>query len=184
MVFAEIGTWAEWGVVGATLLLALATVSLALGAKAQAKVAADHVVAIQRPLVSPIVTPEWADAVEPGLFNVGWIMLKNVGLGPAYNVKGGLYWTGGSGGASSIQTTTLGPGDRPLRALVHGEGINWPGVSGFLRYLDSAGVEWQTHFRYREVPTAGIEVEIVEVGRTSDLGEPRYSGEGRAELGN
>ena len=29
-----------------------------------------------------------------------WIPLKNVGLGPAYNVEGSLYWTGGAGGAA------------------------------------------------------------------------------------
>jgi hypothetical protein len=145
MLFAEYGTAAEWSVAGGTLLLALATFALAWGARKQVAVAADHVVAIQRPLVAPIVTPEWATDVRSDV-EVDWIMLKNVGLGPAYNVKGALYWTGGAGGASSIQTTPLGSGDRPIRALVQGEGIviNWPGVSGFLRYLDSGGTEWQT----------------------------------------
>ena len=51
-------------------------------------------------------------------------------------------------------------------------------MSGFLRYLDSGGTEWQTHFLYQAVPT--IEVVVTEVGKTSDLGEPRYSPEGRA----
>ena len=110
MVFAEIGTWAEWGVVGATLLLALATVGLAIGANAQVKVAADHVVAIQRPLVTPVVTSQHESSLLPadsGRMHPR-ITLKNVGLGPAYNIKGGLYWMGGAGGASAFQTTTLG----------------------------------------------------------------------------
>jgi hypothetical protein len=181
MLFAEYGTPAEWAVAGGTLLLALATFRLARGAKEQVGVAEQHVVAIQRPLVAPIVTPEWADAYNSEV-KVDWIMLKNVGLGPAYNVEGGLYWPGGAGGASSIQRMTLASGDRPLRALVHGEGIvvNWPGVTGFLRYLDSADTEWQTHFRYQEIQQVGIEVVLTEIGPTSELGEPRYSPEGRA----
>jgi hypothetical protein len=177
MLLAEFGTWAEWGVVLATLLLALATFALAIVARGQSKVAAEHVVAIQRPLVLPVVTGAWLEAWS----RQQWIAVKNVGLGPAYNVQGGLYWLGGAGGASGLQKTTLAAGEEGSTRVV-GEGINimWENASGFLRYLDSAGVEWQTPFRYRAVPTAGIEVESVEVGLSSDLGEPRYSGEGRA----
>ena len=87
MLFAEYGTAAEWSVAGGTLLLALATFALAWGARKQVALAADHVVAIQRPVVAPIVTPEWATDVRSDV-EVDWIMLKNVGLGPAYNVKG------------------------------------------------------------------------------------------------
>jgi hypothetical protein len=54
MLFAEYGTAAEWSVAGGTLLLALATFALAWGAREQVAVAAEHVVAIQRPLVAPI----------------------------------------------------------------------------------------------------------------------------------
>jgi hypothetical protein len=95
---------AEWAVAGGTALLAIATFVLALSARRQVKIAADHVVAIQRPLVSPVITREW---LNEGVHQAR-IALKNGGLGPAYNVQGGLYWTGGSGGASSILRTTLG----------------------------------------------------------------------------
>jgi hypothetical protein len=174
--------WTIEGLVAAgTLILALATAGLAVAtvrlgqnAKRQVKIAADHVVAIQRPLVTPIVPAEGGQSPRR-------IRLKNVGLGPAYNIKGGLYWLGGAGGASAFQTTALGTGEHGETAVL-GEGIQiaWENASGYLRYLDSAGTEWQTHFRFRDVPTAGIDVETVEVGRTSELGEPRYSPEGRA----
>jgi len=87
----------------------------------------------------------------------------------------------GAGGASAIQRTTLGTGEE-TETNVLGEGIQiaWENASGYLRYIDSAGIEWQTHFRFRDVPTGGIDVEAIEVGRTSELGEPRYSAEGRA----
>ena len=172
--------WTIEGLVAAgTLLLAGATAWLAFTARGQVKVAADHVVAIQRPLVTPVVTPAWGDPIFGSAR--ARIALKNIGLGPAYNVEGGLYWNGGAGGASSLQRTTLATGEETATRVL-GEGINivWENASGFLRYLDSAGVEWQTHFRYRAVPSAGIEVEVVEIGTTGDLGEPRYSPEGRA----
>jgi hypothetical protein len=180
MLFADYGTAAEWAVAGGTLLLALATFVLARGAKKQIGVAEQHVVAIQRPLVVPVVTEAWErlNELEPEPY----VALKNVGLGPAYNVEGSLYWLGGSGGATSIQRLTVGAGESLNDARVLGEGIfiNWPGVTGFLRYLDSAGTEWQTHFRYQEIQQVGMEVVVTEVGKTSDLGEPRYSAEGRA----
>jgi len=59
--------------------------------------------------------------------------------------------------------------------------INWGAASGFLRYSDSAGEDWQTHFRYRDTVGAGTAVDVLEVGRTSELGEPLYSAEGRAD---
>ena len=177
MLFAEYGTAAEWSVAGGTLLLALATFALAWGARKQVAVAAEHVVAIQRPLVVPIVTPNWLQEDV----HKSRVALKNVGLGPAYNVEGSIYWLGGAGGGARLQRTTLGAGESG-RALALGEGIviNWPGAIGFLRYLDSAGTEWLTHFRYQEIQQVGIEVVVTEVGTTSDLGEPRYSPEGRA----
>jgi hypothetical protein len=167
---------AEWAVAGGTLALAIATFALALSARRQAKIAADHVVAIQRPLVAPIITQEWERFGQAQ----ARIALKNTGLGPAYNVEGGLYWTGGAGGASSIMRTTLGPGDsKATRVAGEGININWPAAIGFLRYRDSAGEEWQTHFRFRAVQGAGYDVEVVEVGTTKELGEPSYNPEGR-----
>lgn len=172
---------AEWAVAGGTALLAIATFALALSARRQAKVAAEHAVAIQRPLVTPSKPPEYSRELGPGGPTLG---LRNVGLGPAYNVEGGLYWTGGAGGASSILRATLGPGDETSTRIA-GEGIdvNWPAAIGYLRYRDSAGEEWQTHFRFREVAGAGYDVEVVEVGTTRELGEPAYSPEGRAVTG-
>jgi hypothetical protein len=167
---------AEWAVPGGTLLLALATFVVAVAAWRQAKIAAGHVVAIQRPLVTPVVTPEWErDGVHKAR-----VALKNGGLGPAYNVEGGLYWTGGSGGASSILRTTLAPGEETETRVV-GEGIkiNWDAAKGCLRYRDSAGDEWQTHFLFRAIEGVGLEVEIVEVGTTKELDEPAYNPEGR-----
>jgi hypothetical protein len=177
MLLADYGTAAEWAVAAGTGLLALATFWLALKAKAQVKVAADHVVAIQRPLVTPIVTTDWLNLVR----EQAAIALKNVGLGPAYNVQGGLYWPGGAGGSSSLQRTTLATGEEGI-VWITAEGANfiWENASGFLRYLDSAGVEWLTHFRYQAVPIPGLEVEVTEIGTTAELGAPRYSSEGRA----
>jgi hypothetical protein len=57
--------------------------------------------------------------------------------------------------------------------------INWGAASGFLSRR-AAGTEWVTHFRYQQVPPIGLQVVVTEVGTTSDLGEPRYSPEGRA----
>lgn len=173
---AESVAWAEWAVAIGTALLALATFVLALSARRQARLEADHVVAIQRPFVSPVVTREWDNEGS----RQSRIALKNMGLGPAYNVEVGLYWTGGAGGASSVMRTVLGPGDQ-TETRVTGEGINimWPNAKGYLRYRDSAGVEWQTHFRFRAVDGAGYDVEVVEVGTTKDLGEPAYNAEGR-----
>jgi hypothetical protein len=186
MLFAEYGTPAEWSVAGGTLLLALATYALAWGARKEVAISADHVVAIQRPLVTAVmardvmimVGPITREAQTPREPKIG---LRNIGLGPAYNITGGLYWTGGRGGASALRRTTLGPGEDATTEVV-GEGIviEWENASGYVRYLDSAGEEWQTHFRFRNVPTADFEVEIVDIGKTSDLGEPRYSPEGRA----
>jgi hypothetical protein len=90
-VIAATGTVAEWAVGVGTLALAAATGWLALKAKGQVKVAAEHVVAIQRPLVAPVVTPEWDHLGR----TQSRIVLKNVGLGPAYDFTGGLFWTGG-----------------------------------------------------------------------------------------
>jgi len=169
--------WTIEGLVAAgTIFLGLATAALALVATKQVKIAADHVIAIQRPLVTPVIPSPGA-----GLGSSRRITLKNVGLGPAYNITGGLYWMSGAGGASAIQRTTLGTGEE-TETNVLGEGIQiaWENASGYLRYIDSAGIEWQTHFRFRDVPAGGIDVEAIEVGRTSELGEPRYSAEGRA----
>jgi hypothetical protein len=83
-------------------------------------------------------------------------------------------------GAASLERSILGAGES-VNAVVLGSGlnINWGATTGFLRYRDSGGTEWLTHFRYQEV-FGGMEVVVTEVGTTSELGEPRYSPEGRA----
>jgi hypothetical protein len=168
---------AEWAVACGTLALALATFALAWSARRQAKIAADHVVAIQRPLVTPFLPSQWTQGMPTGPA----LGLKNVGLGPAYNVEAHLYWTGGAGGASRTLRDALRPGeDAETRITGEGIDVNWPAAAGFLRYRDSVGEEWQTHFRFREVAGAGLDVEVVEVGTSKELGEPRYSPEGRA----
>jgi hypothetical protein len=183
----EAGTWTEVAVAVGTLALAAVTAWLAWGARGQVKVAADHVVAIQRPLVVPVATPEWSVTLDQDGFSreeeSDWVPLKNIGLGPAYNVEGGLYWRGGAGGASGLQRTALGAGES-IGAYVAGVGqvINWADVTGFLRYFDTAGTEWQTHFRFQVIQTVGVEAVIVEVGKTSDLGKRLYSPEGRAPV--
>jgi hypothetical protein len=171
----EPGTWTEVGVGVGTILLAGATFWLARGAREQVKVAAEHVVAIQRPLVQPIVTEWW----EADSSRQGWIVLTNIGLGPAYNVTGGLYWKGGSGGSGAIKRAALGAG-RVLETRVApvGANINWGAALGFLRYTDSGGTEWRTDFRYSVLADAGHAVEVVDVGKISELGEPHYNSDG------
>jgi hypothetical protein len=168
---------ADWAVAGGTGLLALATFALALSARREAKIAAEHVVAIQRPLVTPYLPPQWTTGTPRGPA----LGLKNSGLGPAYNIEGGLYWTGGAGGASSILRATLAAGEA-TETRIAGEGIdvNWPAATGYLRYRDSVGEEWQTHFRFSAIEGADYEIEVVKVGTTKELGEPAYSPEGPA----
>lgn len=148
-------------------MLAIATFVLAWQARKESKVAADHVVAIQRPFVQPIVTEPW----EAQGHRQSRIVVENIGLGPAYNVSGRLYWLGGSGGGGAIMSAALAPGDQ----LDTGAGpttsvINWPAAKGYLRYTDSAGEEWQTHFLFNAVPDFGRLVKVFGFGRTRELG--------------
>jgi hypothetical protein len=172
VLLAETGTIAEWGVAIGTALLALATFVLARQARNESKVAAAHVVATQRPFVQPIVTEPW----EVQGHRQSRIVLKNIGLGPAYNVSGGLYWLGGSGGGGGTASRALAPGDQiETSAGPASSTINWPAAKGYLRYTDSAGEEWQTHFVFNAVPDFGHIVKVLGFGTTRVLGEPRYN---------
>lgn len=53
--------------------------------------------------------------------------------------------------------------------------------SSFLRYTDSAGTEWQTHFAFAGtiglLASPQLRVDLVGAGATADLGEPQYNAE-------
>jgi hypothetical protein len=168
---------AEIAVALGTILLAIATFRLARQAKTEAEKVTEQVglereqlVAAQRPFVVPVIEG-WGPGEDPPI-----VGLLNAGAGPAINVQGGLYWTGGAGGASSLLPAALAAGE-DLRAVVIGEGIkvNWPTVRGFVRYTDLSRVEWQTHFAYRSLADGTFYVEVLGVGRTDELGEPQYN---------
>lgn len=62
-----------------------------------------------------------------------------------------------------------------------GEGIkvNFNDARGYFRYTDSAGSEWQTHFRYsgeRGIVQGGrVQLDILQSAATNELGEPQYN---------
>jgi hypothetical protein len=108
---------AEWGVAAGTLLLAVATFWLARRTREEAKAVAtearaverqaellsEQLTAAQRPFAYPIANQEWQGTPGRRIF------LRNGGPGPALNVSGAVYWTGGAGGASSFVPTALAP---------------------------------------------------------------------------
>ena len=55
-----------------------------------------------------------------------------------------------------------------------GHDVKWGEAIGYLRYLDLAGTEWQTHFRYRQNASGQYSVEVLGYDKTSKLGEPDY----------
>ena len=74
-----------------------------------------------------------------------------------------------SGGTSESATATL------LPSSVQDLRIPWGQVSGYILYTDLARTEWQTHFRYRMELSNTPWVDVVWVGKTSELGEPDYT---------
>jgi hypothetical protein len=192
-----IGTWAplaSWAVALGTGLLGLAT--WRLGTKAQSETNAvskqveleqQQLEASQRPFVLPVTTgwrPKGAFMPEP--FNVTrpprakpepWMMLSNAGTGPAYNVTGGLFWEGGIGGGWQLVPASVPAGrDIPASLETHaGFDVKWAEAIGYLRYLDLAGTEWQTRFRYRQNTSGQFSVEVLGYGKASKLGEPDYN---------
>lgn len=198
----NLGDWApaaEIAVAVGTILLAAATFRLARQAKRQATTIGEQVAlerqqlaqvieqvalerqqleAGQRPFVVPIV-----DGWDPGA-SPPWIRLSNAGAGPAYNVRGGLFWPHGIGGGVLIGPTTVPAGQPPVAVPLAGTNwtgreVDWVAATGYLRYTDLASTEWQTHFRFWVDPFSGqLAVEVVGVGRTAELGEPVYTNEG------
>jgi hypothetical protein len=190
-----LGTWAplaSWAVAVGTGALGIATWRLGSKARDESKAVGDQVEleraqleASQRPVVLPI-TEGWApwkfwpgerqfepamgDSPEP------WMMLSNAGAGPAINIRGGLYWRGGIGGGWQVISSSIGAGEHvPTSLEAHAAyEVKWPEVVGYVRYLDLAETEWQTHFRYRQNAAGQYSVEVTRVGTTSDLGEPDY----------
>jgi hypothetical protein len=183
----------SWAVAFGTGFLGLAT--WRLGRKAQneadavaeeAKLTRQQLEASQRPFVLPTTTDwkPWAffpqeperprvvgDMPEP------WMVLSNAGAGPAYNVRGGLFWTGGIGGGWQLIPISV-PAGRDLPVLLElrqGYDVKWQEVVGYLRYSDMAGTEWQTHFCFEQNTSGQYSVQITKVGKTIDLGEPHYT---------
>jgi hypothetical protein len=177
--------WDPWVAIG-TLLLALATVGLAIATFRMAASAGDSVkiqerqlVAAQRPYVFPAVTAEWLQHPDDVTANP-YIVAKNGGAGPAFNVQGSIYWGGDTASSGAFAPTALAAGEEE-NVRVRGEGItvDFNNARGFLRYTDSAGVEWQTHFRYTGalglVKDGTMQVRILTSGTTAELGEPQYN---------
>jgi hypothetical protein len=177
--------WDRWVAIG-TLLLALATFALAAitfvmarHARSSVRIQESQLVAAQRPYVYPVINERWLpDAVATNPY----VVLKNGGAGPAFNVKGAIYWTNGAGGASSLAQTALAAGeDESVRVLGEGIRVDFNNARGYVRYTDSTGRGWQTHFRY--TGTAGLivsgtlNVEILVSDATDALGEPQYNNE-------
>lgn len=176
----------DWSIVAnvlvaiGTLGLAGATVVLAYQSHRGIAVQEDALVAAQRPFVYPYSTEAWLRDVAA---HNPVMLLKNGGSGPAFNVQGSLYWAGGAGGASAISQTALAAGD-DAQVEILGEGIqvNFNAARGYLLYTDSAGIEWQTHFRYAGtvglMANGTLRVDILAAGRTTELGEPQYNADG------
>jgi len=104
-------------------------------------------------------------------------MLSNAGAGPALNTQGALFWHSGIGGGWQLLQTSVPAGrDLPARLEVHpGYEVRWEQAVGYLRYMDLAGTEWQTHFRYEQNAAGQFSVMVTKLGKTTDLGEPDYS---------
>jgi hypothetical protein len=170
--------------VAANIALAAATVFVAIAAVWAGLVTRAgverQIVAGIRPFVFPWLQPEWVahvKASEPGSSTE--LPIKNGGSGPAFNVNGGVYWTGTAGGASAMEATALAANEESTVVVSGTHGPNFNNVRGYLRYTDAAGVEWQTHFEF--AGTIGVLAEptlrlrIVGAGRTAELGEPQYN---------
>lgn len=160
-----------------TLALAAATGVLAFQAWRTIGVQERQLVGAQRPYVYPLVTDAWlgdARATNPML------PIKNGGNGPAFNVQGAIYWTGGASAPSALAQTALAGGEETLvRILGEGIQVNFNTARGYLRYTDSTGREWQTHFRYAGdvglVVSGRLRVDILTSDTTERLGEPQYN---------
>ncbi len=160
----------NWSVAVATGSLAFFTYLLARQAHDQVHVAQNQLIAAQRPMVLPVVDEDldWTDL---------HVSLKNVGVGPAYNVAGRIFWRDPTGGAT-LTPCALGSDDTATVVLDADAAINWSTVSGYLRYRDLSDIEWQTHFVYRQAADDAFFIEVRAVDRTSALGEPNYSSNG------
>lgn len=84
-----------------------------------------------------------------------------------------MFWTGGIGGGWQLIPTAIPAGVQlPVNLETHaGYDVKWDEAEGYLRYVDLAGNQWQTQFRYRQNPKGQWWVEVLGVGKTEDLGE-------------
>lgn len=191
---------AEWAVAIGTLALAISTWFLSRQAKREATAVRDQVAlaqgqldaelrqleASQRPFVLPTTSgwrPENYSPVEPpfgrtmGSTMEPWMVLSNAGAGPAYNIRGAVFFPGGIGGGWRMIPTAIPAGQElPVLLEVHaGYEPDWANASGYLRYTDLAGTEWLTHFCFRRANTEQWSVEVTGVGKVETLGEPEYT---------
>lgn len=159
---------AEWLVAGGTAALALATYTLAKRAGEEAAAVRDEArivteqVELQReqlesairPVVVPSTPLDWVlgTGVYAGMEKTkSSVLLVNCGNGPALNTHGVLYWEHRGSGISAGRKFYAG-------SIAAGETLgarmSVPYVAGlahavgYVRFLDLAGDEWATEFRY------------------------------------
>ena len=133
----------------------------------QVEVERQALLATLRPFLVPV-----NERMDPAAAN---LMLRNMGPGLAYNVRGSVYWIGTGGGAEIVPTQV--PAGSLIGVALTGAGVSvtWATAKGFLLYLDATGTEWQTHFVFRVDAQDRISVDVLRVGTTEDLGEPQYN---------
>lgn len=133
-----------------TIVLAIATLVLAVGVWRQVRLQGEQLAASERPCVYPITPHKWLAHLGDG---GRWLTFRNGGTGIARNVRGRLWWHDKDGKASLIGQT-LGPGDH-FRVWLRErkEVTRWYGAEGYVIYEDVRGVEWQSRFRYEHTAT-------------------------------
>jgi hypothetical protein len=114
-----------------TIVLAIATLVLAVGVWRQVRLQGEQLAASERPCVYPITPHKWLAHLGDG---GRWLTFRNGGTGIARNVRGRLWWHDKDGKASLIGQT-LGPGDH-FRVWLRErkEVTRWYGAEGYVIY--------------------------------------------------
>lgn len=127
--------------------------------------------AAQRPVVYPLVLRDWAYGSEGSPYRLGnarVLPLKNGGRGPALNVSGLLSATSSDGTAykRTLLAGTIAAGDLFDARVIGGVIDNWMTVSGWIRYFDLTGAQWETKFEFSEEAGGEIGLEVHEPTQT------------------